>query len=174
MSRYSFIQRTHNIFGQLLQVFTKDSFELRSVTNKYLGLEADKGLVPKERKNYVLGTENKWKVGRNDVCVVPFLLTYYLLFISHSSPCTTQYESFVNYDFFPSINLPILVYFKETQTPKEMQIKGSLGLKQMDRRDNGQMHWFPAYANAKQLKEQFEAHRCQKIGPVHGEEFKKN
>ncbi len=174
MSRYSFIQRTHNIFGQLLQVFTKDSFELRSVTNKYLGLEADKGLVPKERKNYVLGTENKWKVRRIDVCVVPYLLTYYLLFISHSSPCTTQYESFVNYDFFPSINLPILVYFKETQTPKEMQIKGSLGLKQMDRRDNGQMHWFPAYANAKQLKEQFEANRCQKIGPVHGEEFKKN
>lgn len=176
ISRYSFIQPLIIFLpSPPLQVFTKDSFELRSVTNKYLGLEADKGLVPKERKNYVLGTENKWKVGRIDVCVVPFLLTYYLLFISHSSPApSTQYESFVNYDFFPSINLPILVYFKETQTPKEMQIKGSLGFKQMDRRDNGQMHWFPAYANARQLKEQFEAHRCQKIGPVHGEEFKKN
>jgi hypothetical protein len=34
----------------------------------------------------VLGTENKWR-----------------------------YDSFVNWDFFPSIHLPILVYFKETQ-----------------------------------------------------------
>lgn len=54
-----------------------------------------------------------------------------------------------------------------------MQIKGSLGARQMDRRDNGQMHFFPAYANAKQLREQFESHGCKKIGPVHGEEFKK-
>lgn len=126
-------------------VFTKDSFELRTVTNKHLGLQADKGLKPKERKNYVLGTDNTWK-----------------------------FDSFVNWDFFPSVDLPILVYFKETQTPKEVQIKGSLGARQMDRRDNGQMHFFPAYANAKQLREQFEVHRCQKIGPVHGEEFKKN
>jgi hypothetical protein len=29
-----------------------------------------------------------------------------------------RYDSFVNWDFFPSIQLPILVYFKETQTPK--------------------------------------------------------
>jgi hypothetical protein len=28
------------------------------------------------------------------------------------------YKSFVNYDFFPSKDFPILVYFKETQTPK--------------------------------------------------------
>ena len=84
-----------------------------------------------------------------------------------------RYDSFVNYDFFPSIQLPILVYFKETQTPKDMQIKGSLGSQQMDRRDNGQMHWFPAFANARQLKEQFEAHRCKKIRTVNGEEFTK-
>lgn len=69
-------------------VFTKDSFELKSTANKYLGVYPDKGLVPKQRKNYVLGTENKWR-----------------------------YDSFVNWDFFPSIHLPILVYFKETQTP---------------------------------------------------------
>lgn len=56
---------------------------------------------------------------------------------------------------------------------QEMQIKGSIGMKQMDRRDNGQMHWFPAYANVWQLREQFEAHGCKKIGPVNGEEFKK-
>ena len=70
-------------------MFTKDSFELRQVSNKYLGLEEDKALIPKQRKNFVAGTDNKWK-----------------------------YKSFVNWDFFPSIDLPILVYFKETQTPK--------------------------------------------------------
>ncbi|KAL7512639.1 hypothetical protein ACHAXN_012699 [Cyclotella atomus] len=126
-------------------VFTKDSFELKSTANKYLGVYPDKGLIPKQRKNYVLGTNNKWR-----------------------------YDSFVNWDFFPSIHLPILVYFKETQTPLEMQKKGSLGLKQMDRRENGQMHWFPAYANVRQLREQFEARGCKKIGPVHGEEFMKS
>ena len=67
-------------------VFTKDAFELKSTSNKHLGIYPDKGLIPKQRKNYVLGTENKW-----------------------------SYDSFVNWDFFPSIQLPILVYFKETQ-----------------------------------------------------------
>ena len=28
------------------------------------------------------------------------------------------YDKFVNYDFFPSVDFPILVYFKETQTPR--------------------------------------------------------
>ena len=126
-------------------VFNKDSFELKTVTNNVLGLESDKGLKPKEYENYVLGTSNKWR-----------------------------YDSFVNWDFFPSIDLPILIYFKETQTPQDMQIKGSLGFRQMDRRNNGQMHFFPAFANVRQVREQFEAHGCEKKGPVHGEEFMKN
>mmetsp|Transcript_20795 Transcript_20795/g.35709 ORF Transcript_20795/g.35709 Transcript_20795/m.35709 type:complete len:254 (+) Transcript_20795:193-954(+) len=121
-------------------VFNKDTFELKTVTNKVLGLQRDKGLKPKEYQNYVLGTNNEWR-----------------------------YDTFVNWDFFPCVQLPILVYFKETQTPKEMQIKGSIGPHQMDRRDNGQMHWFPAFANARQLRDQFEAHGCAKIGPVNGE-----
>ena len=29
------------------------------------------------------------------------------------------YKKFVNYDFFPSESFPILVYFKETQTPED-------------------------------------------------------
>lgn len=29
-----------------------------------------------------------------------------------------SYDSFVNWDFYPSVDFPILVYFKETQTPK--------------------------------------------------------
>lgn len=125
-------------------VFNKDTFELKTVTNKVLGLQRDKGLKAKEYENYVLGTNNEWR-----------------------------YDSFVNWDFFPSIHLPILVYFKETETPTNMQLKGSIGGHQMDRRDNGQMHWFPAFANVKQLREQFEAHGCNKFGPVNGEEFMK-
>jgi len=125
-------------------VFNKGTFELKTVTNKVLGLQRDKGLKPKEYTNYVLGTNNEWR-----------------------------YDTFVNWDFFPSIQLPILVYFKETQTPEYMQTKGSLGPHQMDRRDNGQMHWFPAFANVKQIREQFEAHGCTKVGSVHGEEFKR-
>jgi hypothetical protein len=52
------------------------------------------------------------------------------------------YESFVNWDFFPSPSFPILVYFKETQTPGP------------DGSGDGQIHFFPAIANCKQLKEQ--------------------
>ena len=91
----------HLLFGAFIgmqtmrtrAVFTKDSFELKSTANKYLGVAPDKGLIPKQRKNYVLGTENKWR-----------------------------YDSFVNWDFFPSIHLPILVYFKETQVIKGIDL----------------------------------------------------
>ena len=41
-------------------VFNRRTFELNTVTNNVLGLEADKGLKPKEYKNYVLGTNNEW------------------------------------------------------------------------------------------------------------------
>lgn len=41
-------------------VFNKETFELKTVTNKILGLQRDKGLKPKEYKNYVLGTNNEW------------------------------------------------------------------------------------------------------------------
>ncbi len=47
------------------------------------------------------------------------------------------YDSFVNWDFYPSPSLPILVYFKETQT-KRTDGKGS--------GDDGQIHFFPAGA----------------------------
>ncbi len=62
------------------------------------------------------------------------------------------YDSFVNYEFFPKGSpIPILVYFKETQTVKE------------DGSNDGQIHFFPAIANCKQLEEQFELRGCAKI-----------
>ena len=41
-------------------------------------------------------------------CNIKLLVSYF----------SRRYDSFVNWDFFPSVQLPILVYFKETQTPK--------------------------------------------------------
>ena len=46
------------------------------------------------------------------------------------------YDSFVNWEFFPSVDLPILVYFKETQTKPE-----------------GQIHFFPILFNGRELSE---------------------
>lgn len=60
------------------------------------------------------------------------------------------YDSFVNWDFYPSVDFPILVYFKETQTSTA------------DGND-GQIHFFPAIANVKQLEEQFELRGCARV-----------
>ena len=40
--------------------------------------------------------------------------TYFLIFISII--IIIRYDSFVNYEFWPSIHMPVLVYFKENQT----------------------------------------------------------
>lgn len=78
------------------------------------------------------------------------------------------YSSFVNYDFFPSVDLPVLVYFKETQTPQdkwevgpgrwannaEALAKGAVA---------GQVHFFPCIASAATLKKEFEARGCAKL-----------
>ena len=45
-----------------------------------------------------------------------------------------SYDSFVNWEFFPSKEFPVLVYFKETQTKPE-----------------GQIHFFPVLFQAKEL-----------------------
>jgi len=79
-----------------------------------------------------------------------------------------SYKSFVNYDFFPSRSFPILVYFKETQTPEEMWNTGpgeqanspeaiAKGAKP------GQVHFFPAIGNVEQMAKGFEKHDCAKI-----------
>ena len=78
------------------------------------------------------------------------------------------YKSFVNYDFFPSESFPILVYFKETQTPEdqwnvgpgeqanspEALAKGAV---------RGQVHFFPAIADTSVLKAGFVKHGCAKL-----------
>jgi NIMA (never in mitosis gene a)-related kinase len=81
-------------------------------------------------ENVVVGGENSWK-----------------------------YNTFVNYDFLPSEDFPILVYFKETQTPSDAWVEAPIVVDNAE----GQAHFFPAIANTAQLKEQFELHNCKKL-----------
>ena len=81
-------------------------------------------------KNIVVGGENSWK-----------------------------YNTFVNYDFLPSEEFPILVYFKETQTPVENREEIPLVVDQ----GVGQVHFFPAIANTAQLKAAFAQNKCAKL-----------
>ena len=78
------------------------------------------------------------------------------------------YDKFVNYDLFPSRSFPILVYFKETQTPEEFW---NVGPGQQANSPEaiaegavpGQVHFFPAIANTEDLIKGFEKHGCAKI-----------
>ena len=90
-------------------------------------------------KNFVVGGENVW-----------------------------AYDKFVNYDVFPSEAFPILIYFKEQQTPEEFWnigpgeqansaeaiAKGAVP---------GQVHFFPAIANTEDIIKGFEKHNCAKL-----------
>lgn len=91
---------------------------------------SDDDVLKESGENFVVGGANRW-----------------------------DYDAFVNYDFFPSADLPILVYFKETQTPSELWEEGP---GQLDKVGGGQVHFFPAIANVKQLQEQFELRGCAK------------
>ena len=90
-------------------------------------------------ENFAVGGENRWK-----------------------------YNTFVNWEFFPSVDLPILVYFKETQTPQD---KWDVGPGQWANGADalakgavpGQVHFCPCIADAQQLKAQFEAKNCAKL-----------
>lgn len=78
------------------------------------------------------------------------------------------YDKFVNYDFFPSADFPILVYFKETQTPENMWMVGP-GEKANSPEAiakgavPGQVHFFPAIGNVDSIRKAFEAKNCAKL-----------
>ena len=83
------------------------------------------------------------------------------------------YDSFVNYEFFPKGWIdqpqgPILVYFKETQTPMDKWEKGpgaSANSEQAlaDGAVPGQAHFFPALCNTQQLRAEWEKRGCTKM-----------
>jgi len=82
-------------------------------------------------------------------------------------------ESIVNYAFFPPIGSsplgPILVYFKETQTPEASWNDGpGAAANKPDKiaagtAVPGQVHFFPAVCNAEQLCAEFEKRQCGKL-----------
>jgi NIMA (never in mitosis gene a)-related kinase len=78
------------------------------------------------------------------------------------------YDKIVNYDLFPSRSFPILVYFKETQTPEEFWNVGP-GEKANSAEAiakgavPGQVHFFPAIANTEEIINGFEKHGCAKL-----------
>jgi len=121
----------HMLFASLLWVqtlrvrliFEKDSFEFYNIKGPSLDFEKGAYL---ERKpdNYVSGTVNRWK-----------------------------YDSIINWGIFPSLEYPVIIYFKETETPKEQWGKWFAAF---DSYGNGQPHFFPGLANARQFKEQME------------------
>lgn len=80
-------------------------------------------------ENVVVGGENRWK-----------------------------YDTFVNWDFLPSEEFPVLVYFRETQTPATVREEVPLAIDELD----GQVHFFPAIADAQKLKAGFQEHKCAK------------
>ena len=70
-----------------------------------------------------------------------------------------KYDTFVNWDFLPSEDFPILVYFRETQTPAASREEVPLVVDELD----GQVHFFPAISNSQQLKAAFKSHSCAKV-----------
>lgn len=113
--------------------FTRDAFELKQGNS----LE-DTG------ENIVVGGANRW-----------------------------TYDSFVNWDFFPKGWIdqpqgPILVYFKETQTPSDKWNEGpGESANSPEAIANGavpgQVHFFPALCDCKQLRAEFERRGCAKL-----------
>jgi hypothetical protein len=83
------------------------------------------------------------------------------------------YGSFVNYDFFPKGWIdqpqgPILVYFKETQTPSDKWMDGPGKSANSDDAMArgavpGQVHFFPALCNVQQLRAEWEKRGCRKL-----------
>lgn len=121
-------------FGALAVLFTVFSLFLafQTTTLRFAFDEDSFSLVSAsgstlEQENVVVGGENKWK-----------------------------YSSFSNYDFLPSKDFPILVYFREDQTPVENREEVPIVVDTLE----GQVHFFPAISNSKELEEGFVKHNC--------------
>ena len=78
------------------------------------------------------------------------------------------YDSFVNWEFFPSEDVPVLVYFKETQTPQDKWDVGpgqwANGAEALAKgAAKGQVHFFPCIAKAQAIKAGFVDNGCAKL-----------
>jgi hypothetical protein len=126
-------------FGALAVLFTIFSlFITFQTTTLRFGFDDDSFSLVKSngeplQENVVVGGENKWK-----------------------------YTSFSNYNYLPSSKFPILVYFRENQTPIANREEIDIAALQVDNLD-GQVHYFPAISNTKQLTDGFNKHGCSHI-----------
>jgi Protein of unknown function (DUF3119) len=127
----------HLLFAALLWVQTrrvrlvmhKDGFEFYNI--KGPGLDLEKGAwLEKKPDNYVVGTQNRWK-----------------------------YDSIINYGFFPSIDYPVICYFKETETP---EWKWNRWFAAFDSYGRGQPHFFPGFIDVYKFQEELEARGAQR------------
>jgi Protein of unknown function (DUF3119) len=122
-------------------VFDETAFELKTST-----VDAETGELATTGENVVVGGANRWDC-----------------------------SSIINYDFFPQSwvddfpGFPVLVYFKETQTPADKWNEGP-GQYANDpskiasgQAVAGQVHFFPAVCNAKQIRSEFAKRGCKKI-----------
>jgi Protein of unknown function (DUF3119) len=127
---------TAKIFGSLALIFTLFSafLVIQTTTLRFTFDETYFSLVDSDGSsigdNIKVGGENKW-----------------------------SYSSFQNWAFLPSEDLPILVYFRETQTPVENRAEAPIVVDNLD----GQAHFFPSISNAQQLKQGFVTHGCKKL-----------
>ena len=137
------------VFVTLLGVlFVVQTFRIRFVfdgTAFELATVGDEGSLKSSGENVVVGGANRWET-----------------------------DTIVNYDFFPKGWIdgpigPILVYFKETQTPSDKWNEGP-GKSANDPAKiasgeaiPGQVHFFPAVCNAKQIRDEFEKRGCRKL-----------
>ena len=127
---------TAKFFGIFAVLFTVFSLFLafQTTTLRFAFDEDSFSLVrasgDKTPENVVVGGENRWK-----------------------------YSSFSNYDFLPSRGFPILVYFREDQTPAENREEVPLVVDNLE----GQVHFFPAISNTKQLEDGFVKHNCKHL-----------
>jgi Protein of unknown function (DUF3119) len=124
-----------------------NNFELKTITP--LNSNDDVASLQQSGENVIVGGANRWD-------------------------CKT----IVNYDFFPRslmdspfFGQPILIYFKETQTPSDTWNEGPGKIaNDSDKVANGsvvpgQVHFFPAICNAQQIEQEFMKRNCKKITP---------
>jgi len=70
-------------------------------------------------------------------------------------------DKFISYGFYPSVEFPILIYFKEVDTPKE---KWKLPPPtKLDPKNNGMAHFLPAVCNCKELEAEFKRRGVPKL-----------
>ena len=111
-------------------IFSDDRLLMKDIYDAKSGNKLDESEMTM-RSNYVLGGTDGWKYG-----------------------------NFINWEFFPSVHMPVLTYFKEDQTPPA---KWNVGPGAYDWRNNGMVHFFPAFGNSFQIKREFEKRNLSRV-----------